>query len=216
MLAEAAALPIQPCKSLLELCLAHRIPLTHACGGMARCSTCRVVVLHGSEHCTARNAAEQDLANRLGFDTHVRLACQTHISGPAQVRRLVLDERDENFASSTGSSGKIAALGEEVVAAILFCDIRGFTAFSRRVMPYDAIHTLTRVESLSMLPPLGSVLRAQYSGRPNGCQMPLPNGCQKDGQEWGEMSKYEQPPKARLTLKSVHIALAARYLCTGF
>jgi adenylate cyclase len=93
VLPEAAVLPIQPRKSLLELCLAHRIPLTHACGGMARCSTCRVVVLHGSEHCTARNAAEQDLAHRLGFDTHVRLACQTHISGPAQIRRLVLDRR---------------------------------------------------------------------------------------------------------------------------
>lgn len=144
VLPEAAALPIQPRKSLLELCLAHRIPLTHACGGMARCSTCRVVVLHGSEHCSARNAAEQDLAHRLGFDTHVRLACQTHISGPAQIRRLVLDERDEDFVGSTGSSGKIAALGEEIVAAILFCDIRGFTQFSRRVMPYDAIHTLNR------------------------------------------------------------------------
>ncbi len=144
VLPEAAALPIQPRKSLLELCLAHRIPLTHACGGMARCSTCRVVVLHGSVHCTTRNAAEQDLAHRLGFDTHVRLACQTHIAGPAQIRRLVLDERDEDFAGSTGSSGKIAALGEEIVAAILFCDIRGFTQFSQQVMPYDAIHTLNR------------------------------------------------------------------------
>lgn len=56
MLPEATALPVQSRKSLLELCVTHRIPLTHACGGMARCSTCRVVVLHGSEHCTARNA----------------------------------------------------------------------------------------------------------------------------------------------------------------
>lgn len=144
VLPEGTALPIQPRKSLLELCLAHRIPLTHACGGMARCSTCRVVILHGSEHCTTRSAAEQDLAHRLGFDAHVRLACQTHLSGPAQIRRLVLDERDEDFAGNAGSSGKIAALGEEIVAAIIFCDIRGFTQFSRRVMPYDAIHFLNR------------------------------------------------------------------------
>ena len=78
VLPDGTALPVKPRQSLLELCLGHRIPLTHACGGMARCSTCRVVVLHGAEHCTARNAAEQDLANRLGLDTHVRLACQTH------------------------------------------------------------------------------------------------------------------------------------------
>jgi adenylate cyclase len=144
VLPDAAALPIQPRKSLLELCLAHRIPLTHACGGMARCSTCRVVVLQGAEHCTERNSAERDLAARMGFDEHVRLACQTRISGPTQVRRLVLDEHDENSVEGAVPSGKIAALGEEIVAAILFCDIRGFTQFSRRVMPYDTIHTLNR------------------------------------------------------------------------
>lgn len=144
VLPDGTALPVKPRKSLLELCLAHRIPLTHACGGMARCSTCRVVILQGSEHCTARNAAEEDLANRLGFGAHVRLACQTHISGPAQIRRLVLDERDEDFAGSDEMTAKVAALGEEIIAAILFCDIRGFTQFSQRVMPYDAIHTLNR------------------------------------------------------------------------
>lgn len=144
VLPEAAALPIEPGKSLLELCLAHRIPITHACGGLARCSTCRVVVLEGDEFCTARNEAERGLAERLGFDDHVRLACQTSVSGPAQIRRLVLDERDEDFAEEAEPSGKIAALGEEIVVAMLFCDIRGFTSFSRRVMPYDAIHTLNR------------------------------------------------------------------------
>lgn len=144
ILPEAAALPLQPRKSLLEICLAHRIPITHACGGFARCSTCRVVILDGDEHCTARNEAERDLADRFGFDEHVRLACQTHITGPAQVRRLVLDEHDMDFLEDDSSSDKIAALGEEIVVAILFCDIRGFTSFSRRVMPYDAIHTLNR------------------------------------------------------------------------
>jgi len=144
ILPDEAALPIKNAKSLLELCLAHRIPLTHACGGLARCSTCRVLVLDGVEHCNARNEAEQDMANRLGFDEHVRLACQTQISGPARVRRLVLDERDEEFLEQDASVSRIAALGEELVAAILFCDIRGFTRFSRNVMPYDAIHTLNR------------------------------------------------------------------------
>jgi len=144
VLPETAALPVEPLKSLLELCLAHRIPLTHACGGLARCSTCRVVVLDGVEYCTARNEAERELAERFGFDERVRLACQTRISGPAQIRRLVLDEHDEQFLEDAAGSDKIAALGEEIVAAILFCDIRGFTPFAQRVMPYDAIHTLNR------------------------------------------------------------------------
>lgn len=144
VLPEAAALPLQAGKSLLELCLAHRIPLTHACGGMARCSTCRVVVLDGADHCSARTAAERDLAERLGFDEHVRLACQTAVHGPAEIRRLVLDEADEDFVEGDDAPGAIAALGEEIVAALLFCDIRGFTGFAQRVMPYDAIHTLNR------------------------------------------------------------------------
>jgi adenylate cyclase len=140
---EAISLPVEPRKSLLELCLANRIPLTHACGGLARCSTCRVVVLDGAAHCTERSPAERDLAARFGFDDHIRLACQTRISGPARVRRLVLDEHDENVVEGA-AAGKIAALGEEIVAAILFCDIRGFTRFAQRVLPYDAIHLLNR------------------------------------------------------------------------
>lgn len=144
VLPEATALPVQPLQSLLELCLAHRVPFTHACGGLAKCSTCRVVILDGNEYCTAPSEAERELAERLGFDEHVRLACQMRISGPAQVRRLVLDEDDQEFVAEATLEGKIPALGEEIVAAILFCDIRGFTSFSRRVMPYDTIHTLNR------------------------------------------------------------------------
>ena len=36
-----------------------------ACGGNARCSTCRVVILEGLEYCVARNDSEQKLADRL-------------------------------------------------------------------------------------------------------------------------------------------------------
>lgn len=144
VLPEDATLPLQPGKSLLELCLAHRIPLAHACGGLARCSTCRVVILEGAEFCSERNDAENEMAGRIGFDEHVRLACQTRLNGPAQIRRLVLDEHDEADLKEDAPADTIAPLGEEIVVALLFCDIRGFTGFSQRVMPYDAIHTLNR------------------------------------------------------------------------
>lgn len=144
LLPDAVTLPLQPEKSLLELSLANRVPITHACGGLARCSTCRVVILEGAEHCSPRTPAEQDLAGRFGFDDCVRLACQTQLSGTARIRRLVLDEEDVDFTETEGQSANMAALGDEIVAAILFCDIRGFTPFSHRVMPYDTIHMLNR------------------------------------------------------------------------
>ena len=46
---------------------ARSIPHAHACGGTARCSTCRVLIAEGLEHCTMRNDKEQKLAERLHF-----------------------------------------------------------------------------------------------------------------------------------------------------
>jgi adenylate cyclase len=144
ILPEEVNLALAPDTSLLALCCNSGIPLAHACGGLGRCSTCRVLVISGAEHCSERTDAESALAVRFGFDTHVRLACQTHVSGPVEARRLVLDEIDASSVSGAAEPGTVAALGEEIVAAILFCDIRGFTRFSQRVMPYDAIHMLNR------------------------------------------------------------------------
>jgi adenylate cyclase len=80
--------------SILEASLNFGIPHTHVCGGKARCSTCRVMVLEGIEFCTPRTEEEQILADRLSFDPTIRLACQTKVTGNVNLRRLVLDEAD--------------------------------------------------------------------------------------------------------------------------
>ena len=61
------------------LLAALRAGITHAhlCGGSARCSTCRVIIVEGLENCAPRNAEEQSIADMLRFDPKVRLACQT-------------------------------------------------------------------------------------------------------------------------------------------
>src|SRR5258707_13363466 len=78
--------------TLLQVSLKNGIPHVHACGGNARCSTCRVMVLQGLENVLPRNDDEQHLARKKGLEDAIRLACQTHVAGPVRIRRLVLDD----------------------------------------------------------------------------------------------------------------------------
>src|SRR4051794_1687490 len=94
----------RPGETLLEAALRAGLPLTHACGGRAKCSTCRVRVLSGLDGCPSRTEAERTLAERLGLDDEVRLACQVQPAGDLRVRRLVVDEIDLLMASQLDRS----------------------------------------------------------------------------------------------------------------
>ena len=84
-----------PGETILAADLRQGIAHVHACGGMGRCSTCRVQVLEGLAHLPPRNAAEQALARRLRLPDNIRLACQTSATaGPVRFRRPVIDELD--------------------------------------------------------------------------------------------------------------------------
>jgi len=139
--------PEQDAFTLLDVSLAAGIPHTHICGGNARCSTCRVLITEGLECCSPRNAAEQDLAQRLHFTPEVRLACQTEIvaEGKITLRRLSLDAHDIGIFHDE-AFGKIAPSlkGKEQQIAIMFADIREFTSFSESLLPYDVIYVLDR------------------------------------------------------------------------
>src|SRR5438270_14001305 len=91
-------------QTLLQISLKHDIPHVHACGGNARCSTCRVMVHDGLENFLPRTEAEQRLAGRKGFEDDIRLACQARLTGPVRVRRLVLDETDVHVALAEGAA----------------------------------------------------------------------------------------------------------------
>lgn len=129
-----------PGSTLLQISLAAGIPHVHACGGNARCSTCRVMVHEGLENLSPRNAAEQILAVRKGLEKDIRLACQTKANGPCCVRRLVIDEVDADAVIA--ASGRTS--GREMKIAVLFSDIKGFTSMSERQLPHDIIHILNR------------------------------------------------------------------------
>ena len=64
-------------QSILDLALANRMDLSHSCGGMGSCGTCRVFVESPLEDLQPRNEIEQEMADSRGFSDHERLACQT-------------------------------------------------------------------------------------------------------------------------------------------
>ncbi len=130
--------------SLLQAALDASVPFAHACGGAARCSTCRVMVEEGGDHLGVRTEAEARIATKLAFPAELRLACQTRAHGDAVVRRLVVDAEDLALAEGEARGTAIASVGEERRVGILFCDARNFTTFSEGHLAYDVIHMLNR------------------------------------------------------------------------
>ena len=129
-------------ETLLEAALRSGVPFAHACGGRAKCSTCRVWVLDGLESCPQRNANETSMADRLKLADEIRLACQLRPQGELRVRRLVLDETDIMITSQLG--GVATRAGEAKYVAVFFSDIVDFTALSERLSPYDVMYLLNR------------------------------------------------------------------------
>jgi len=130
-------------ETILMAALRAGIAHAHLCGGSARCSTCRVIIIEGLENCTPRNDEEQVIADMLRFDPRVRLACQTVVTGNVKLRRLVTDILEDVELTSLYIEGvEPCSIGVEKYIVILFSDIRGFTPFAENLLPYDVIHTL--------------------------------------------------------------------------
>jgi adenylate cyclase len=137
--------PIAPGETILHASLRAGVAHAHACGGNARCSTCRVQIVAGLDTCAPRTDKEQLLATRLRFAPEVRLACQTTVSADLTIRRLVLDQTDVGLSDvEAAASGGVEPIGEERSLAIMFADIRGFTPFAEPLLAYDVVHALNR------------------------------------------------------------------------
>ena len=130
--------------TILKATLAAGINHTHACGGQAKCSTCRVSIMEGIEKCNPRNEAEQKMADRLNLPADIRLACQTNIIGNISIRRMVSDKLDMDIISEQFSKDSKFAIGSKQKLTIIFTDIVNFTRLAEKFIPYDIFHVLTR------------------------------------------------------------------------
>ncbi len=128
----------EPGTSLLEVSRRHGIAHTAVCGGRGRCSTCRVLVLAG----TAPPPSEAELRTlrAVGAEPAVRLACQVRPTGPLTILPLLKPVPDA--VASRAAAEVPAALERDL--AVLFVDMRGFTALTESRLPFDIISILNQ------------------------------------------------------------------------
>lgn len=133
-------------QTLLDASLEAGVPLYHVCGGKAKCSTCRVLVLHGSEWLSPVNEKENALKHQMNFPPNVRLACQTFTSGgPVQLSRILKDATDIGLYVGSTAGDATQQIGEEKDLALFFLDIRHFTPFIEQHLAFDVIHLLRKL-----------------------------------------------------------------------
>jgi adenylate cyclase len=131
---------VMPGTSVLEASRLAGIPHASVCGGRGRCSTCRIRV-RGEIH-SIDPPAEDELRvlRRIGATSSIRLACQLRPHGAVEVTPLL-----PPFANAADGRRRVdLAQGSEREIAILFADIRGFTALSESRLPYDVVFILNR------------------------------------------------------------------------
>jgi|GEM_PF-619633 len=149
--------------TLLEVSLANGVPHHHLCGGRARCTTCRVVLLDGAAAAGPRTEQEAAVASARRWPSAMRLACQLRVLGDMTVRRLVIDDDDRDTVNASVSSEE-PVVEDGVFLAI---QLHRFGDFAREQLPYDVVHVLNRFLKQLCEPALanrGSVLRYESSG----------------------------------------------------
>lgn len=138
--------PISEGETILHASLKAGIPHYHACGGNAKCSTCRVLILGGMEHLSEINEKEHALRKRILLPKNVRLACQTRVIGdPVLLKRIIRDRTDIHLYVHKIDEEEKRQIGEEIELALFFLDIRNFTPFMESSLPFDVIHIISRL-----------------------------------------------------------------------
>jgi adenylate cyclase len=126
--------------SVLEASRLARIPHASICGGRGRCSTCRVRVRAAYPGLPPLGEDERRVLARIRATPNVRLACQLRPQIEVQVTPLL-----PPFAQAQDGLARVdVAHGSEREIAIMFVDIRGFTALSEGRLPYDVVFILNR------------------------------------------------------------------------
>jgi adenylate cyclase len=127
-----------PGHTLLEVSRAAGIAHMSVCGGRARCSTCRTLIVNGSENLSTQTDAEAHLLGKLNAGPDVRLACQARVRGDVAIRPLIQPHASVHAPRSADPLG----WGVEREIAVLFLDIRGFSKISEKSLPYDVVFIL--------------------------------------------------------------------------
>jgi adenylate cyclase len=136
-------IPISKDQTILEAALEAGIPHFHSCGGIAECSTCRIIITDGIEKLSPPNEKEERLRTIVPFPPRVRLACQTCVNASdVKVKRIKVEKTELSYSVKQQINEVQQKLGEKRELILFFLDIRNFTPFVETYLPYDAIHVL--------------------------------------------------------------------------
>jgi adenylate cyclase len=125
--------------TLLEISRLHRVPHAAACGGRARCSTCRVRIERSEKRLAPPAFAEAFTLASIGAEPRVRLACQIRPRSSLTVSKLV---REAVLSPSHTAPNDSDAAGAEKPLAIMMVDLRGYTQMAQGRLPYDVVYVL--------------------------------------------------------------------------
>ncbi|MEG3641023.1 adenylate/guanylate cyclase domain-containing protein [Magnetococcus sp. PR-3] len=126
-------------ETLLDALRGARIKHPSLCGGRGRCSTCRVRI-EAETPIPKADQSEQQVLTRIHAPPDVRLACQLRPDSELKLWSLL--------PADVGADKVLAKMdqdqGREQVVAVLFADLRGFTRFSEKRLPFDVVFVLNR------------------------------------------------------------------------
>jgi adenylate cyclase len=126
--------------SVLEASRLSGIPHASVCGGRGRCSTCRVRISDGKGQLPPAGEEEMRVLARIGAPEGVRLACQLRPTADLQVTPLL----PPTASARDGFRRPPDHQGSEREIAILFADLRAFTQFSEKKLPYDVVFVMNQ------------------------------------------------------------------------
>jgi adenylate cyclase len=122
--------------TVLEASRSFHLPHASMCGGRARCSTCRVRLTAGEEHCPPPEADEETTLKRIDAPPDVRLACQLRPQGDISVIPLVQTERPIYRQPMAQRSAE-----REVV--VMICDFLNRAELAASQLPQDLLYVIT-------------------------------------------------------------------------
>lgn len=138
--ADGRKIAMEPGASVLDASRRLGVPHASVCGGRGRCSTCRIHVSVGRETLPEPSNEEQRVLQRVGASDATRLACQLRPTHDVSVTPLLAPDA----TAKDGHKRSEISQGAEREVAILFADIRAFTEFSEKKLPYDVVFVLNQ------------------------------------------------------------------------
>ncbi|MGN6285584.1 MAG: adenylate/guanylate cyclase domain-containing protein [Afipia sp.] len=145
--------------SVLEASIRHNIPHSSACGGRARCSTCRIRIVGDHDTLPAPSNREAFVLSRIGTgdDPAIRLACQLRPQRDLSFFQIFPVNADKTVPAAAGA----AHAGKERYVVSMFVDMRGSTKLAEKLLPFDTVFIINRF--------LTAVSRAvvECGGQPN-------------------------------------------------